>query len=1053
MNIKYLPILIAIVFSACSNPTATIKETKKSFTTYPFSDPDRVPQPDRNYYPYFRSDGYSQDSISVEWKVVELENDYVKVHILPEIGGKIWGAIEKSSGNEFLYYNSVVKFRDIAMRGPWTSGGLELNFGLIGHSPHVSTPVDYIVKNNDDGSVSCFIGGIELFTRTRWETEVNLQPDKAYFTTNTKWNNSTPIEQPYYNWSNAAYQAAGDIEFLFPGNHRISHGGRAESWPIDQDGRNLSIYKNNDDGEDKSDHIIGALDGFYGAYWHDLNFGSGHYSRYGDKLGGKIFYWSQARQGAIWEDLLTDTDGQYVELQAGRLFNQPGSNSTETPYKHFGFLPHAYDEFKEYWYPVMNIGGVAKSNNFGALNINKSGTDLEIYFSPLQPFNDEIKIYFGTELKYTFDVNLNPLEIWKTGIAKNQTNEPLKIIAGADKELIYTEESSFSSRPVKIPDNFDWNSIYGLYTSGVNWIYQGNFDRAYADLTACLKIDSLYAPALNYLAELQLRKNDVKSAMKSIKKSLSMNTYDPKANFVFGLISRQMNNLVDAQDGFAVASITPEYREAAYLELAKLFILKDELRVAQQYVERVLAKEANNQDATLLMSIISRRTGQTKEASKYANQLESISPLNHFSRSERLFLNSNKQTTESFISLIRNELPYQTFMEMALWYQYLGDETDAIKLLELAPDKALINLQLSYLYQNINNKEKSDFYFDRFINNTSDFVFPYRQELIPALEWAINKTDDWKPKYYLGLLHWSLGNRTYAEEFFSLCKDSPESPYFYLAKSNLLNHKPGYDSEQDLLKARKLGIDEWRTSLALINYYLSKNLVVKALEVSKNSLEMFPSNDALKYNHAKCLLANGLYSESLNELEYTTILPFEGAHYGRATYRQAAIMESMQHYQNNKFEEAIQTIEKARLWPENLGVGRPFTVDERIENFLEAENLLRLNEKEKAHKLYKEIAAFTEKNSGRYKSTDFLYLISLKRLNEDKKVDGFLTLWQKKSPDDPLLKWTKAMLNNNRPAARLIENDINTKAGGTPWDPRYADTEFELIKEIFRHIR
>ncbi len=1051
MNIRYLAIMFAIIFSACSHETATVEETKKSFCTYPFSDPDRVPRPDRNYYPYFRSDGYSQDSTSAEWKVVELGNAYVKVHIMPEIGGKIWGAIEKSTGNEFIYYNSVVKFRDIAMRGPWTSGGIEFNFGVIGHSPHVSAPVDYKTRNNDDGSASCFIGGIELFTRTRWEVEINLQPDKAYFTTKTKWNNPTPFLQPYYNWSNAAYQAEGNLEFIFPGNTRVSHGGSADTWPIDQEGHNLSFYDNNDFGGSKSNHIVGDISGFFGAYWHGLNFGSGHYSMYGDKLGEKIFLWSLSRQGGIWEDLLTDTDGQYVELQAGRLFNQPGSNSTQTPYKHFGFLPHAYDEFKEYWYPVMDIGGMVQSNNLGALNIIENNTDQEIYFSPLQPIKDEIKIYFGDELKYTFNVNLKPLETWKTSITKNQSNEPIKIIVGAGKELIYTEEGLNSSRPTKIPDSFDWNSVYGLYTSGVNWIYQGRYERAYEKLTACLELDPLYAPALNHLAELQLRKTDVESAMKNVKKSLSMNTYDPKANFVFGLISKQMNNLVDAQDGFAVASISPEYRKAANLELAKLFILKDELHIAQQYVEKVLAKEADNQDAILLMSIISRRNGGLEEAAKYADQLENISPLNHFARSERLFLKPNKQTTESFISLIRNELPYQTFMEMALWYDNLGGKQEAIKILELAPEKALINLQLAYLYQIINDAEKSGSYLGKFIQSTSDFVLPFRKEMIPALEWAIGKTDDWKPRYYLGLLHWSLGNKSYAKGFFDICGDSPESPYFYLAKTNLFAGSPGYNPEQDLLKARKLGIDDWRTSLAIIDYYLSKNLVAKALDVSKKALEAFPSNDALKYNHAKCLLANGFYSESLDELETTTILPFEGAHYGRVTYRQAALMESMQLFEEHKFEEAVKTIEKARLWPENLGVGRPYVVDERIEDFLKAENLLRLNEKGKAEELYKGIITYSQENTGGYSSTDFLYLIALKRLNMDKQAQNFLTLWQKNSSGDPLLKWTKAMMNNNRHAAQLIEEEINTEAGGTPWDPRYADTDFELVKEIFKN--
>jgi hypothetical protein len=144
---------------------ATIREYTKIFKTYPFSDPDPI-QKAGKIYPYFRYDGYTDQPIQKEWKVVELENDYIRVMILPEIGGKIWSAIEKSTGKSFIDYNYVVKFRDVAMRGPWTSGGIEANYGTIGHTPNCATPVDYTVINKDDGSLSCVIGVFDLLTRT-----------------------------------------------------------------------------------------------------------------------------------------------------------------------------------------------------------------------------------------------------------------------------------------------------------------------------------------------------------------------------------------------------------------------------------------------------------------------------------------------------------------------------------------------------------------------------------------------------------------------------------------------------------------------------------------------------------------------------------------------------------------------------------------------------------------------------------------------------------------------------------------------------------------------
>src|SRR5210317_813905 len=142
-------LLVATFLQAIAQGPASVSEKKQNLKTYPFSDPNPIPNPDNSYYPYFRFDGFAQDGVDQEWKVVELENDFIKVSIFPEIGGKIWGAVEKSTGHEFIYYNSVVKYRDIAMRGAWTSGGIELNFGIIGHAPTSATPVDYAINENE----------------------------------------------------------------------------------------------------------------------------------------------------------------------------------------------------------------------------------------------------------------------------------------------------------------------------------------------------------------------------------------------------------------------------------------------------------------------------------------------------------------------------------------------------------------------------------------------------------------------------------------------------------------------------------------------------------------------------------------------------------------------------------------------------------------------------------------------------------------------------------------------------------------------------------------
>ncbi|HUQ65209.1 MAG TPA: DUF5107 domain-containing protein, partial [Flavitalea sp.] len=216
--------LLSIGIVSYQQGPAKVTESKKVFKTYPFSDPDPVPEIGK-VYPYYRFDGYTNKGVNKEWKVVELENDYIKVMILPEIGGKIWAAFEKTTGKSFVYYNQVVKFRDVAMRGPWTSGGIEANYGIVGHTPNCATPVDYVTMNKKDGSVSCVIGVLDLLTRTSWRIDINLEKDKAYFTTSSSWFNSSPYEQPYYTWMNTGLKSKGNLEFVYPGTKYIGHAG------------------------------------------------------------------------------------------------------------------------------------------------------------------------------------------------------------------------------------------------------------------------------------------------------------------------------------------------------------------------------------------------------------------------------------------------------------------------------------------------------------------------------------------------------------------------------------------------------------------------------------------------------------------------------------------------------------------------------------------------------------------------------------------------------------------------------------------------------------
>ena len=175
----------------------------------------------------------------------------------------------------------------------------------------------------------------------------------------------------------AAAAAKEDLVFYTPGDQFLTHGGEAKSWPHDPQNRDLSHYNQNHFGPSKSYHIIGEYNDFFGGYYKDSNIGFGHWGRYDEIPGQKLWLWNLSRAGGIWEDLLTDNDGQYIEYQAGRLFVQysPGE---ENPISQASFEPHLSDEWTEAWFPIKNIGGLKEASEWAALNVEESSDSIFI---------------------------------------------------------------------------------------------------------------------------------------------------------------------------------------------------------------------------------------------------------------------------------------------------------------------------------------------------------------------------------------------------------------------------------------------------------------------------------------------------------------------------------------------------------------------------------------------------------------------------------------------------------------------------------------------------
>jgi tetratricopeptide (TPR) repeat protein len=1030
-------ILIAVPVKSIAQ-NASVSEQLIEMKTYPFSEPDPVPAPGR-IFPYFYFNGYTNKAVMQKWKMVVLENEYVKVYVCPDIGGKIWGAIEKSTGMEFLYFNNVVKFRDVAMRGPWTSGGLEYNFGDIGHIPTCATPVDYTTRTNSDGSVSCITGAIDLPSGTRWNVETIVRPGEAFFETKVTWFNNTSIPVTYYHWMNAAAKAEGDLEFIYPGSHEIGHGGELGEWPV-QNGRNLSFYKNNNFGTYKSYHVINSYSDFFGGYWHDDNFGFGHGAAYDDKPGKKLWIWGLAQEGMIWESLLTDNDGQYIEFQAGKLFNQAAENSTVTPFKHKEFAPHDADVMSEYWFPLKGTGGMVAASRWGVLNAERNVVGAELTLSALRALDDDITVFINGKLQKKEKLNLKPLELYKTAVSA-AASDTIEVVLG-DRKLYYTSAGTTVTRPVTANSDFDHNSVYGKYVNGLELEKQRKYSEALELYLEAIKADRGYLPAINRLALGHYRRGEYNIARSYIDRSLGIDTYDGEANYLLGLIARKQGDIYTSKSGFGIAMGSVNYRSAAATELATAYFREHDYRKTEEYAEKALSFNIHNIEAMKLMALASRKKGDFARSASLIAMIGQRDETSHFARFEQYLLNRNAETLAAFTKHIRNELPDQSYLDLAISYHNLGCTDEAVALLKLSPANAVANLWLAGI--DTGNRTA---HLKAAVAADPSFVFPFRVETGEIIEKLMKDEPHWVLKYYLGLIYWNSGRTDEASELFRVCGQQPGFAPFYLSRAKLLKNDSG--EAADLKKAAELAPRDWRPALALATYHLEHGDGAAARAIIEPFVKLFPEQSSIGVCYAKSLNALGLYEDCINFLTGYVVLPFEGATITRDIFHEACLRAAFAAFEKKSTSKAVKLLEKSAEWPVNLGAGKPYDVDERMANFLLGYIYAKTGKKTNSMTAYSKVAGYERYDDSKENSALLLTLEALRKTGKEDEAEKLIDKYSSKYPGNDYIKWAILVFRGEKEqAGKLKDKILNGEKELAPYDTRLTDKFFRLLLDL-----
>jgi tetratricopeptide (TPR) repeat protein len=970
---------------------ATVRETTESIITYPFSDPDPVPIFARSsqwgngarLYPYHYFTGFSGMGEPRDWTVVRLENPYISVAVLPQVGGKVWGATDKGAGRDFLYTNHVLKFREIALRGPWTSGGIEFNFGVVGHAPSTATPVDYFLRTNADGSASCFVGTTDLPSRTRWTVEVKLPKDKAYFETRGFWYNPGPFHQSYYYWSCAAIPAAEDLRYVFPGRFQIGHDYNQplRPWPVDEQGRDLAWYRNNDFGGSKSYFTVGGYADFYGAWYKEQDAGFGHWALYDDMPGRKIWIWDESRAGEIWVDLLTDADGQYSEPQAGRLLNQSD---------HESFPPSAADNWREIWFPYRGIGPMSHASPAAALGVEAADERLKIALFALERIDADLAVLSSENEILRERVRLAPSGVYRTDTPLRDAGKPFTITLGGRKIYESDPRADDLERPFAFKPA-DESTADGLFQSGQRAEKGRYYDQALEKYLACLARDPLHIRALTRTAELYARRGEYATARDYAAKALARDTYDPEANLVYGTVARRLGALNDAKETFGWAARSMAFRSAAFQRLAETALAEGDCDLAVEYAQKSIDASAHNSGAYEIVAAAQRKAGRLQEARAALAKLLDFDPLDHLARFELYLLDRSPKSLADFQSLIRNELPHETYIEAALAYMRLNLDDDARAVLECAPEHPTVCAMLAFFTRS-SAPEKSDAFLDKVVSLSPQLVFPFREEEIPLYQWASERRpQSWKPKYYLGLILWSKGRVDEARKLFAECDAADDGPFF-LARAQLFLKTDPDRARADYERAVRIDGKSWRTRHALTDFLARHGNPEDAYAAAREAAPVFPGVTPVQVDLVKAAMETGRFDEAAAVLETVTALPFEGASEIHSLYARAHLALGVKAMKASDWTRAAGEFETSKEYPERLGTGKPFDPDDRLADYLAALAYGRLGEKDKAERAFRLVADYTLAHPENRAPGAYAGALALRRIGETGKAAEILRM-------------------------------------------------------------
>lgn len=766
--------LLAMPRIALSQSAVKIWEADELIPTYTAGPPDPNPMyffgkqsqgAEGRIYPYPLYDNLTNVKSNKTYHVVYIENEYVKISILPEIGGRLFSALDKTNNYDFIYKHNVIKPALIGLIGAWISGGIEWN---IPHHHRASTfiPVQWSREDNADGSKTIWVGELEVRQRMRWAVGYTLYPGSSVLECKMRIINRTPMENTMLCFANVAVGPNDDYQVIFPPSTQYStgHSKRAfQPWPVANNGLDVSWYKNNK--SSASWFCVNDKEDFVAGFDHGLNAGIMSVNDRNIVPGKKFFTWGV---GSMWDKILADDGRPYLEIMVGAYSDNQPDYSWLQPFEERAFEMN--------FYPFRGIRGVKNANLDAAVNLEvKDGKAAFGFYTTKSYTNAMVTIKAGNKVLLEEQVAINPGKPYAKEVAvppgMDEHDLRASISAGGRELVAYSPVRIVPEpRPIGVPNvqqPGDYKTDEDLFLAGQR-IYEFHNPTLDADpyWLEVLRRDSSNVAANTGMGIISLKKAKYTEAEKYLKRAiarLSAQYTNPKVvepYYYLGVALKGQGRFDEAFTAFYKATWKEEWKSPGYFSIAEIAAMQGDFKSALNFVDRALDANSYNVRAYGLKSAILRHLNRTDEAVKLlAFAREKCDPLDVHLMAEEWLATKDPNTAKTLFSTMNT---FQaTAQETAAEYYNCGLWSDGAAVLQQSITAAPVKLNVSpivyyylgYFVEKLGDQAKAAEYRKQAPFQSPEYVFPFQDEVINVLRSAIAANPaDARASYYLGTL-------------------------------------------------------------------------------------------------------------------------------------------------------------------------------------------------------------------------------------------------------------------------------------------------------------